>query len=227
MMLILSSPKDRLLFFYLISLVVLTGSTALTFAAIYTTHWLVLEIYPADRNGVPMTLSYGLHQQCSSVTGKCVPFPGQKQCADANDRELCTIWRTTAFMIWLSVVVLGPTLISYLTLLFESRQQREIAWKMISLLLTVISILQVVAVATMAWVPTNYRHLIGQQWKVGSSWGLAVGSAISVIVLLLSTLLIKFYTVPEYQPIPFYEELQRRHERRASMSSHSSRSHEW
>ncbi|KAK9369771.1 hypothetical protein V1509DRAFT_619055 [Lipomyces kononenkoae] len=191
---------DRLLIFYLFSFIVILVSFALTVTSIAYPHWLNAEFYPEDENGDPARISYGLHYKCSSVTQSCIRFP-EWECVN-GDREFCNIWRTTSFMMWLSLVILGPTVISYITLIFSSRQKRETGWRMISLLLFFVVCVQIVAISVVVHLLRTDKNLKDRSWKLGLSWGAATLSSIVTLALLVLTLIVGWKTVRQYALLP-------------------------
>ncbi|KAK9464518.1 hypothetical protein V1512DRAFT_268141 [Lipomyces arxii] len=197
--------RDRLLVFYLLSFAILTLSFTLTVLSIASPHWLTLTLYPEDVNGLPGKITYGLHQKCSSITETCTPFPSE-ECA-TGDRQFCNIWRTTSFMMWLSLVILGPVVVSYITLIFSTRQKREIGWRIISLLLSFVVAVQIIAMSAVVWLIGHDPNLKSQTWKLGVSWGAATGSWIITLWLMVMTVLVGIKTVPEYTLLPMTHEL--------------------
>ncbi|KAK9477865.1 hypothetical protein V1514DRAFT_332721 [Lipomyces japonicus] len=191
--------RDRLLFFYLFSVAVISFAIALTITAIVTPHWLSARLYPVDDTGQSVKITYGLVQKCSTITNECTPFP-MEECT-TGDREFCNIWRTTSFMMWLSLVLLGPAVISYATLILSNRQTRETGWRLIGLLLFLIVIVQVVAVSAVVNLLRTDANLQNGNWHIGISWVAATGSVVVVLGLLISTIVIGCKTVPEYVPI--------------------------
>ncbi|KAJ8103811.1 hypothetical protein POJ06DRAFT_7569 [Lipomyces tetrasporus] len=191
---------DRLLVFYLFSFLIISISIALAVTSIASPHWLNAKFYPEDEKGEPVRIAYGLHEKCSSVTESCTPFP-ELECVN-GDREFCNIWRTTSFMMWLSLVILGPTVISYITLIFSSRQKRETGWRMISLLLFFVVAVQIIAMAAVAHLLQTDPNLKRGNWKLGVSWGAATASWIVTFFLLLLTIVVGLRTVPHYALLP-------------------------
>ncbi|KAK7207397.1 hypothetical protein BZA70DRAFT_12141 [Myxozyma melibiosi] len=212
--------NDRLLLFYLVSSAAVAIAIALTVTSIATPHWLTSVSYPEDEDGNPVRITYGLHQKCSSVTGQCVRFPDQ-ECAH-GDRQFCTSWRTASFMMWMSLVLLGPVVVSYVTLIFSTRQKRETGWKLIGLLLICTVVVQVVAMASVVYMLGHDDNLRDRSWQLGPSWAAATLSWIVVFATFVATVVVGVKTVPEYSAIPLYmAELGRRPQssRRSSVSS--------
>ncbi|KAK9236222.1 hypothetical protein V1525DRAFT_379891 [Lipomyces kononenkoae] len=191
---------DRLLIFYVFSFLVILFSSALTVASIAYPHWLNAKFYPEDKNGEPVRIAYGLHEKCSSITQSCTRFP-EWECVN-GDREFCNIWRTTSFMMWLSLVILGPTVISYITLIFSSRQKRETGWRMIALLLFFIVCVQIVAMSAVVHLLWTDKNLKNQNWKLGLSWTAATSSWIVTLALLVLTIIVGWKTVHQYALLP-------------------------
>ncbi|KAK9453064.1 hypothetical protein V1511DRAFT_506437 [Dipodascopsis uninucleata] len=184
---------EPLLKFYILSFAVTVLSTLLTSYAIASPHWLTARF---EIDGQKVDVAYGLHEKCSSLTGKCVPFP-DIECT-TGDREFCNIWRTTSFMMWFSLVILGPTLISYVTLLFGSRQLRETGWKMVSILLSLVVFVQLVAMSVVVYMLNTDKNFQYESWRVGCSWAADTASWIIMLALVVFTLIVGKRTVPSY-----------------------------
>lgn len=130
---------------YGISLWVFLGAAACTLAAIALPNWITYHA-PVDAAGV--SVSYGLHKRCSSLTGQCKPFPAQQDCVGTSDRRFfCSMWRSTGFFMNFTVVLQLACLIAYLTILVGGRITREAGWKLLAGLLGVVAAGQLIAMA--------------------------------------------------------------------------------
>lgn len=129
---------------YGISLWVFLGAAACTIAAIALPNWIAFTS-PSDHD--PVRVSYGLHQRCSSVTGKCTPFPQDEDCIGDSNRYFCSLYRSTGFFMNFTLVIELACLVAYITVLVGGRGAREVGWKMLAPLLAVVSAGQLIAMA--------------------------------------------------------------------------------
>lgn len=129
---------------YGISLWVFLGAAACTIAAIALPDWISYSS-PTDGSD-PIRVTYGLHKRCSSITGKCSPFPQDEDC-HGDDRSFCSIWRSTGFFMNFSIVLELACIIAYITVLVGGRGARESGWKMVAGLLSVVALGQIISMA--------------------------------------------------------------------------------
>lgn len=90
-------------------------------------------------------MSMGLHQRCSSVTGKCTPFPQATDCV--KDQYFCSMWRTVGFLISFDVVIELCALVSFIVIISGGVQRRSTGWKLICSILLLGGIFQCAAMA--------------------------------------------------------------------------------
>lgn len=128
---------------YGISLWVFVASAALTIAAIALPNWIS---YTSPTDNDPIRVTYGLHKRCSSITGKCTPFPQDEDC-HGEDRYFCSVWRSTGFFMNFTIVCELAVLVAYITVLVGGRGAREAGWKMVSGLLSAVAASQIIAMA--------------------------------------------------------------------------------
>jgi hypothetical protein len=83
----------------------------------------------------------GLHKRCSSVTGTCVSFPQEQDCA-ANNGSFCHMWRTIGFLMSLAVVIELCTVVSFVVIMAGGVQRRIAGYKVISSLLIFSALVQ-------------------------------------------------------------------------------------
>lgn len=128
---------------YGISLWVFLGSAACTLASVILPYW---ATYTSPTDHEPIRVSYGLHKRCSSITGKCTPFPQDDDCV-GDQRAFCSIWRSTGFLVNFSLMAELACIVAYITILFGGRAVRESGWKILAGLLGLVSLGQVIAMA--------------------------------------------------------------------------------
>lgn len=129
---------------YGISLWVFLGAAACTIASIALPNWISYSS-PTDGSD-PIRVTYGLHKRCSSITGKCTPFPEYEDC-HGDDRWFCSIWRSTGFFMNFSIVLQLACVIAYLTVLVGGRSSREAGWKMVAGLLSIVALGEIISMA--------------------------------------------------------------------------------
>ena len=128
---------------YGISLWVFLGAFACTIASIALPNW---TSYTSPTDNDPIRVTYGLHKRCSSITGSCTPFPQDEDC-HGSDRQFCSMWRSTGFLMNFTVVVELTTLVAYLVILLGGRGTREAGWKVLYSLLALIGVAQLISMA--------------------------------------------------------------------------------
>lgn len=186
---------------YGISLWVFLGAAACGIAAIALPNWIS---YTAPTEQDPIRVNYGLHKRCSSITGKCLPFPQYEDC-HGNDRSFCAKWRTAGFFMNFSMVFELACIVAYITILFGGRAVRESGWKMLAGLLSTVAASQLIAMALVAALYENdKRFFVG--WELDKSWVLCT---VSWVVLLVDAIGVTAaaFLLPrddDYEPIPDY-----------------------
>lgn len=129
---------------YGISLWVFLGSVGCTIASIALPNW--ISYYSPVEGSEPIRITLGLHKRCSSITGRCSPFPQYDDCR-GDDRSFCSIWRSTGFFMNFSVVLLLACVVAYITILVGGRGTREVGWRLLCPLLAVVALTQLIAMS--------------------------------------------------------------------------------
>ncbi|KJF61199.1 hypothetical protein, variant [Coccidioides immitis RS] len=119
--------------------------------------------------------SYGLHRRCSSLTQSCDPFPQYEDCHGDNDGSFCSMWRSVAFLMSFAIVLEGMTLITYIFILAGGKQMRETGWKVLTLFLVFITLVQCAAMALVSYLFDNDERFY-PGWKLDKSWIMSVVS---------------------------------------------------
>ncbi|KAF2674186.1 hypothetical protein BT63DRAFT_449177 [Microthyrium microscopicum] len=145
------------------------AATAMTLAAIIMPRWVHLQ---SGLTG-EITVSYGLHKKCSSVTGTCEPFPTDQVCT--NDETFCTMWRTVGFLMSFSVIIELATFIAYAVVIIGGVQHRSYGWKVVCSLLGSASLVQAAGMAIIAYV-FDHDERFFPGWKLDVSWALCTAS---------------------------------------------------
>ncbi|SMQ45580.1 unnamed protein product [Zymoseptoria tritici ST99CH_3D7] len=186
---------------YGISLWLFLSSAALTITSIALPTWVVYTS-PTAHDSTPIRVTYGLHSRCSSITNTCTPFPPPEEC-HGEERGFCSAWRTSAFLMNFSVVLMLACLVAYVTVLVGGRQVREKGWKVLVGLLAVVAGSQLTAMALVAALyEKDKRFFVG--WELGTAWILCTISWITLLVDALG-IMAGAYFYPQnvdYEPIP-------------------------
>ncbi|OAX85531.1 hypothetical protein ACJ72_00070 [Emergomyces africanus] len=138
--------------------VFLTG-VALTLASIALPRWI------SSQRGSSIGISYGLYHRCFSTAGlegmpnttTCVRFPQFDDCT-GDDRQFCSMWRTVGFLMSFAVVIEGMTLITYIVILAGGKQMRESGWRILSLFLVLVALVQCASMGLVSYLHDNDDH---------------------------------------------------------------------
>ncbi|CAK3766113.1 hypothetical protein DOTSEDRAFT_70280 [Lecanosticta acicola] len=185
---------------YGVSLWVFLAAAALTISAVVLPNWISYSS-PTDGSD-PIRVTYGLHRRCSSITGKCTPFPEYEDC-HGDDWWFCSIWRSTGFFMNLSIVVELACVIAYLTVLVGGRSSREAGWKMVAGLLSIVAVGQIISMALVAYAfEHDNRFFVG--WELDRSFVLCTVSWVVLLVNAAGVVAAAFLLPPQddYEPIP-------------------------
>ncbi|KAF2757672.1 hypothetical protein EJ05DRAFT_538822 [Pseudovirgaria hyperparasitica] len=148
---------------YGVGLWVVVAATALTLASIIEPRWLS---YRPEGNSI--RFSYGLHRKCSTIKGTCEPFPEFADC-QLDQRQFCSIWRSVGFLMSFSVIIELATLVAYIVVLAGGKQKRDQGWKVTASLLGFSALVQLIAMALVAYVfDSDARFFDG--WELDASW---------------------------------------------------------
>ncbi|KAK4503675.1 hypothetical protein PRZ48_004590 [Zasmidium cellare] len=182
---------------YGVSLWIFLGAAACTIAAIALPNWIS---YTAPTSHDPIRVTYGLHKRCSSITGECTKFPDD--CV-GDQRDFCSVWRSTGFFMNFSVVLELAVLVAYVTILVGGRATRESGWKVLAGLLGIVAVGQCIAMALVAHLYENdSRFFVG--WELDKSFVLCSVSWSVLAVNAVGVVLAAFILPPQddYEPIP-------------------------
>ncbi|WEW60201.1 hypothetical protein PRK78_005686 [Emydomyces testavorans] len=160
---------------------------ALTLASIILPKW--ISYYSETPSGTKFHYSYGLHLRCSSLTQSCEPFPQYDDCHGDNDGYFCSMWRSVAFLMSFAVVLEGMTLIAYLVILAGGKQMRETGWKVLTVFLVFIALVQCAAMALVSYL-FDHDERFYPGWRLDTSWILSVVSmclaALSAVIIYMT-----------------------------------------
>ncbi|KAI1331842.1 hypothetical protein F5Y16DRAFT_245082 [Xylariaceae sp. FL0255] len=168
-------------FVYSIALGVFVCTTAMTIASLVTPNWVTYSVR-ADNTGARFTKSVGLHQTCSNVAlPNCRPFPSEDDCRD--DREFCSLWRTSNFLLSFATIFELATLVTFGVVLAGGKYKREGGWKLIGGFLLADAAVEFVSMGIVSYLFENDMQFIVPGWRLDFSYYLCTVSA-SVSVLL-------------------------------------------
>ncbi|KKZ66808.1 hypothetical protein EMCG_07497 [[Emmonsia] crescens] len=175
---------------YAATLFVFLTAFALTLASIALPRWV------SSQRGTSAGVSYGLHYRCFSTTGTttigtrntttCVRFPQFDDCT-GDDRQFCSMWRSVGFFMSFAVLLEGMTLITYIIILAGGKQVRESGWRILSLFLVLVALVQCASMGLVSYLHDNDDHfylgfrLDDSFIMCTVSWCLALFAAVSVI----------------------------------------------
>ncbi|PGH14939.1 hypothetical protein AJ80_05702 [Polytolypa hystricis UAMH7299] len=169
---------------YVVTLFVFLVAFALTLASISLPRW--VSYHSETPSGVHFRYTYGLSRRCSSLTQTCEHFPQYEDCHD--DRYFCSMWRSVAFLMSFAVVLEGMTLITYIVILTGGKQKRESGWRILTLFLMFIVMVQAGSMALVSYLYDNDDRFY-PGWKLDVSWimctvswSLALVSAIVIYI---------------------------------------------
>jgi len=151
---------------YAAALVVFLAACAMTLTSIILPRWIGWN--DSIPTGPPVHYTYGLHSRCSSLTGKCSPFPQASDCHN-EDRYFCSMWRSVGFLMSFAVVIEGVTLTAFVVMIAGGKQKRESGWKMMSTLLVLVGALQLTGMALIAHLHDNDDRFY-PGWDLDVSW---------------------------------------------------------
>ncbi|EEQ91468.2 uncharacterized protein BDCG_06588 [Blastomyces dermatitidis ER-3] len=144
---------------YAATLLVFLTTFALTLASIVLPRWI------SSQRGTSAGVSYGLHYRCFSTTTPntttttttCVRFPQFDDCT-GDDRQFCSMWRSVGFLMSFAVVLEGMTLITYIIILAGGKQMRESGWRILSMLLLLVALVQCASMGLVSYLNDNDDH---------------------------------------------------------------------
>jgi len=173
------------------------AATAMTIASIVIPRWIRWD------NGTDTSphFTYGLHQRCSSVTGRCDPFPEYSDCH--RDPSFCSMWRTVGFLMSFGVLIELATMIAFIIIILGGKQIRGYGWKVILSLLAVIIVVQSAGMAIVAYL-FDHDERFFPGWQLDISWILCTVSW-SLALLTGAGIGAAVYALPEeggYELIP-------------------------
>ncbi|KAL1954232.1 hypothetical protein VTO42DRAFT_1512 [Malbranchea cinnamomea] len=152
---------------YSATLIVFLVAFGLTIASVSLPKW--VTHHSETPKGDRYDYSYGLYRRCSSVTHTCVPFPQYEDCRGAENGYFCSMWRSIGFLMSFAIVLEGMTLITYLIILTCGKQKRETGWKILTLFLGMIALVQCAAMGLVSYLYEHDEHFY-PGWKLDDSW---------------------------------------------------------
>jgi hypothetical protein len=85
------------------------------------------------------------------------------------------MWRSVGFLMSFAVLIELATLVGYVIIVLGGKQSREYGWKVVCTLLGVITIVQLTAMAIIAYLFDHDARFI-EGWRLDSSWILCTAS---------------------------------------------------
>ncbi|KAL2129600.1 hypothetical protein VTI74DRAFT_7534 [Chaetomium olivicolor] len=166
---------------YFAALVALLVATTLTLSALLSPTWVSLSVIPPS--GGTVTDTIGLFRRChtsspsspSSATGKCAPFPDAARCRD--DGSFCSMWRTAGFLMSFAFVVELATVVGFFIIMAGGKVKRQGGWKVLGGLLSAVGVVEVGAMAVVAYIYDHDQMFLVPGYRLDSSWLICLGSA--------------------------------------------------
>ncbi|ODH46358.1 hypothetical protein GX48_07549 [Paracoccidioides brasiliensis] len=186
---------------YAATLVVFLTASVLTISSIILPRWISFQ------RGTSIAITYGLHVRCisnsvpvpvptssptpnfapASYQTTCSRFPQYDDCT-GTDRRFCSMWRTIGFLMSFAVLLEGMTLITYIIILSGGKQIRESGWRILTLFLVLVGLVQCSGMAVASYLHDNDDHFylgfrLDDSFILCTvSWCLALLCALSVYI---------------------------------------------
>lgn len=120
-------------------------ATAMTLAAILMPDWVSYSV--TANTGATFTQKLGLHRSCSSeFDPPCRPFPERADCL-GDERQFCSMWRTTGFLMSFAAVAELATLVGFLVIMMGGKMKREAGWKIVVGMLAIVAAILLAAMS--------------------------------------------------------------------------------
>lgn len=127
----------------------------MTITSVATPAWVTYNSH--TKPGTRIHDKIGLYRRCMSIEDgveTCSRFPDEKKCpgtgddGSGEDEALCSMWRTTGFLMCLAIVGELATLVGFLIVLAGGKQKREGGgWKVLGGILVLIGLLEFLGMA--------------------------------------------------------------------------------
>jgi len=183
------------------ALLAFLAASVMTVLSITEPRWISWDV--SSESGSPVHYAYGLHERCSSLTQKCEYWPAEEHCIGADERYMCTLWRSVGFLMSFAVVIEGMSLMAFVIMLFGGKQKRVAGWKVLGTLLFLIGALQAAGMSIIAYVYDNDDRFF-PGWRLDASFGMCTASW-CIMMLTASGLIASAFLLPEeagYELIP-------------------------
>jgi len=120
----------------------------MTITSVVLPNWVSYHVRHKPGNGgkeIILDDRFGLHQRCTNTLG-CFTFPEEHRC-EGSERSLCTMWRTTGFLMSLAVVVDLASLVGFWVIMAGGKVKRERGWKILGVMMIGAGVIQFFAMA--------------------------------------------------------------------------------
>ncbi|KAM7196510.1 hypothetical protein V8F20_006984 [Naviculisporaceae sp. PSN 640] len=178
-------------------------ATTLTITSVLSLSWVTYDSDSASHSkpgpGTRVHDRIGLHKRCMSIDGDgsetCTPFPDDKKCALNGDQGLCSMWKTTGFLMNLAIVAELVTLIAFLIVMAGGKQKRERGWKVLGLMIGGVGLLEVAGMGIVTYLFNHDDMFLVPGYKLGAAWYLCTASA-AITILVACGLALSAYVLP-------------------------------
>lgn len=118
----------------------------MTLAAILVPHWVSMDI-PVVGGDKVYSQHLGLHHYCNTALPDkpCRSFPDTDKDCTGDDKNFCSMWRTSGFLMNFATVAELATLVCFVVTIGGGKVKREYGWKVLSGLLGTVAVTQFIA----------------------------------------------------------------------------------
>ncbi|KAM3520569.1 hypothetical protein NHJ13051_006776 [Beauveria bassiana] len=179
------------------------ASAVMVVASIAMPNWIDYAVTTAKGDTIRKTI--GLHRTCSTLDGyRCGPFPTRALC-QSEQRYFCTLWRSTGWLASFSVVLGLAGFVAFGATLGGGKYKRESGWPFVAGLIAVFAAVQLVVISVVAYLFDHDDQFSIPGWHIGTSWYLALASALLGIVTVVG-LVSSAYLLPSEDGYEFLDE---------------------
>lgn len=183
---------------YAVSGAAFAVSFAFSIAALARPEWLSYTETLDD--GELLSVHLGLNKKCSSLTGKCTPFPERDDCA--GDEEFCVGWKSAGFAMWFIMVLNLAVALSFINIALGGYAKRTSGYRILAPLIVLVGLLQVSTLAIPLFMYFHESRFALKHWHLGISWFLDGAAIIIAIINGVGLFIVGRIYSDDYEPIP-------------------------
>ncbi|KAG5752546.1 hypothetical protein H9Q69_004808 [Fusarium xylarioides] len=168
---------------YTSALAAFVAATVMIVIPIWLPNWVTYSVTSAT--GEIVERHIGLHKSCSTLDDPyCRPFPPKDLC-QGGERYFCSMWRTVGFLASFTTLLCLGGLVTFVVIMCGGKYKRETGWPFAAGMLTLISIMEFVAISIVAYLYDHDDQFNIPGWLLDTSFYLSTTAA--VICLLTAT----------------------------------------